>query len=338
MGKPHADLVFYCMLQKAYVQYSDEHLPLYGKGYSKFRRLYKVNSFLRLLDSLVVDYSLRLVSQQFFGFLCLALDTRLEEDIVLGMETPLLIRDENHDLTEFWSPTRRPPRAPPPSPKLQSCYTIGEQHTDSSSRYRTLRYVHQQLEHKTPDGSPYNFQIDHSDGSPRCWAQTESSSLSDYESSDNIHQNTSRYDDDGLTLVTAPSSISSMASGMNTLCELSRDSDCESLDLWIESSPKYPFSFHKPWMAALPTHESFPKASRTNPRSNAPMIGTEAHHASSPSHALKNRTRSPRTTRTGSLDPALDAPLSLSEAERSQVSVALYSPKIKTRRRYVFFA
>lgn len=253
------------------------------------------------------------------------------------METPLLVRDENHDLAEFWSPTRRPPRAPPPSPKLQLRDTIGEQHTDSSSRYRTLAYVHQQLEHEAPDKSPHNYLISHSERSPRCSAPAECSSVFYHEPLDNIYHNARSYDDDGLTRVNAPSSISSIASEMNILSELSRDSDCESLDLWIESSPKYPFSFHKPWMSALPTHESFPKANRTGPRSNTLATGAEAHRASCPSHALKSRTRSPRATRTGSLDPALDAPLSISEAARSQVSGAVHSPKVNSRR-YVPFA
>ena len=60
------------------------------------------------------------------------------------METPLLSRDENYELTSFWSPTRRPSIAPPSSPRL-STYELEGHRSGSPPNPRTLAYLDHQL-------------------------------------------------------------------------------------------------------------------------------------------------------------------------------------------------
>lgn len=243
------------------------------------------------------------------------------------MEIPLLVREEDHTLIEFWSPTRRPPRAPPSSPKISACRILDKKHSDSSSRHRTLAYLNQQLEFEQPHASLHHFPIDRRRSFSRYYVRTQCSSEDDDRPEADMHRNKLYCEDDNLTLVNPSSSLPSNTSEVNTLSELSRDSDCESIDLWIESSPKYPFSFHKPWMSTLPTHESFPKASRTGRRCNVPIGDTGVHRASCPPHALPDRTTLPSTRKSTSVSPVLDEGFSDSMCERSQVSVTLYSPR-----------
>ena len=248
------------------------------------------------------------------------------ENTASAMETPLLVREEDQTtLIEFWSPTRRPPRAPPSSPKISACHILDKGHSDSSSRYRTLAYLNQQLEFEKPYSSPHNFPIDRMGRCLRCFVRTQCSSDDDDRPEADMHHNRLRCEDDGLTLLNPSSSLPSNTSEVNTLSGLSRDSDCESIDLWIESSPKYPFSFHKPWMSTLPTHESFPKANKTGRRHNAPKIDTGVHRVSCPSQARPGPTTSPSTRNSTGVGPALDESFSDSTCERSQVSFTLYS-------------
>ena len=243
------------------------------------------------------------------------------------METPLLVREEDPtNMVDFWSPTRRPPRAPPSSPKISACYILDEEPSDSSSRHRTLAYLNQQLEFEKPRSSPHHLPIDRLESSSPCFVRTQRSSDDGDRTVADLHHNKLHCEDDSLTLVNPSSSLPSNTSEVNTLSELSRDSDCESIDLWIESSPKYPFSFHKPWMSTLPTHESFPKASRTGRKCNTPMIDIGVHLTSCPSHALPDRTTSTSTGKSTSVGQASDESFSDSTCERSQVSVTLYSP------------
>ena len=229
-------------------------------------------------------------------------------------------------MIDFWSPTRRPPRAPPSSPKISACHIPDEEPSDLSSRHHTLAYLDQQLEFEKPRSSPHRLPIDRMERSSPCFVRTQFSSGDGGGTVADVHHIRLHGEDESLTLVNPSSSLPSNTSEVNTLSELSRDSDCESLDLWIESSPKYPLSFHKPWMSTLPTHESFPKASRTGRKCNTPMIDTEVHRTSYPSHALPDRTESASTRKSTSVGPALDESFSDSTCERSQVSVTLYSP------------
>ena len=229
-------------------------------------------------------------------------------------------------MIDFWSPTRRPPRAPPSSPKISACHVLDKECSHSSSGHRTLAYLNQQLEFERPHSNPHHLPMDRLGRSSRCFVWTQCSSDDDGRTEADMHRNKLHCEDDGCTLVNHSSSFPSITSEVDTLAELSKDSDCESLDLWIESSPKYPFSFHKPWMSTLPTHESFPRASRTGRKCNAPVIDTGVHRSSCRSHALPDRTIASSTRKSTSVGPALDESSSDSTYERSQVSVTLHSP------------
>ncbi|KAL8796796.1 MAG: hypothetical protein Q9195_000879 [Heterodermia aff. obscurata] len=125
------------------------------------------------------------------------------------MEVPLLGRDVNHELTEFWSPTQRPPRAPPSSPKLIA-YDLDSEHQNcSTTDYRTLAYLDQQLGITSPCTGAHQSRVS---ASCRFSFQTQWSLDDENSTTNDIQQSIVQYDDDGITLVDVSSPMRSSIS------------------------------------------------------------------------------------------------------------------------------
>ena len=279
-----------------------------------FRFLYTHLSFpslytVRNSDSLVI-----------FFFSCSPKPIRYTNTTLPIMEVPLLGRDVNQELTEFWSPTRRPPRAPPSSPKL-TAYDLDHAHQKRSiAELRTLAYLDQQLGITLPCADTHRSRASDSEKPSRRFSfQTQWSSDEENSATNGIHQPTQRYDDDGITLVDVSSPPRSSVSEVNTLSgEDMADAGCDSLEPWIECASRYKPTFSKPWTPAVSTERSFAKGIGIHPRPDALPKEVQDHRASCPS-AFTHRTSSP-LTRCVSTEQSMAIPL-MDNDERSQVSM-----------------
>ena len=232
----------------------------------------------------------------------------------------------NQELTEFWSPTRRPPRAPPSSPKLIA-YDLDNEHQEhSGTDLRTLAYLDQQLGITLPCTGAHQFRVKDSENPSRRFSfQTQWSSDDENSAANGIRQPILQYDDDGITLVDVSSPMRSSVSEVNTLSgEDSADAGCHSLEPWIKYSSRYQTTFSKPWTSALPTGRSFSNKIGSHPSLDTPATAMQEHRASCPS-TFTSRTSSP-LTRCVSTEQSTAIPL-LDSDERSQVSIPSCSPR-----------
>ena len=238
------------------------------------------------------------------------------------MEVPLLGRDVNQELSEFWSPTRRPPKAPPSSPKLIAYDQDNEHQKRSTADFHTLAYLDQQLGITLPHMGNHQSRVrDSENSSHRFSFQTQWSSDDDH----GIHQPILQYEDDGITLVDVSSPMRSSVSEVNTLSgEDLTDAGCDSLDPWIKSCSRYQNTFSKPWTSIIPTGRSFDNRIGTPPRPDTRATTMQDHRASCPS-AFTNRASSP-LTRCVSTEQSMAIPL-MDNDERSQVSIQSCSPR-----------
>ena len=255
-----------------------------------------------------------------FFFSCIPKPISYKNTTLPIMEVPLLGRDVNQELTEFWSPTRRPPRAPPSSPKLIA-YDLDHTHQKRSiTELRTLAYLDQQLGITLPCADAHQSRVSDSEKRSRRFSfQTQWSSDAENSATNGIHQPILQYDDDGITLVDVSSPLRSSVSEVNTLFgEDMADAGCDSLEPWIKYSSRYKTTFSKPWTSAISTHRSLAKGIGIHPRPDTPTKELQDHRASCPS-AFTHRTSSP-LTRCVSTEQAMAIPL-IDNDERSQVSI-----------------
>ena len=263
----------------------------------------------------------------FFFFLsCISEPLSYKDTTLPIMEVPLLGRDVNQELTEFWSPTRRPPRAPPSSPKLIA-YDLDNEHQEcSTADLHTLAYLDQQLGITLPCTGAHQSRVsDRESLSRRFSFQTQWSSDDENSAASGVHQPLLQYDDDGITLIDVSSPMRSSVSEVNTLFgEDSVDAGCNSMEPWIKSSSSYQNTFSKPWTSAFPTGRSFANGIGIHPRPDRPTKETQDHRASCPS-SFTNRTSSP-LTRYVSTEQSMAIPL-MDNDERSQVSIQSCSPR-----------
>ena len=239
------------------------------------------------------------------------------------MDTPLLVRDVNHDITEFWSPTRRPPRAPPSSPKLCAYdHDDNRQQNESPTHTQTLAYLDQQLCYTVPHTKPHPCHaVDSRLPFRRFSFQTDCNSCDEHEALDDMHQQITDYNDDGLTLVDTFSPVRSSTSEVNTLSE---DAGYESLEPWIQSPSKIPGKPSKPWTYTIPIHRLSGKEKLVHPRSDtSTTTNTRELCASYPSLTRVTGAMSPPSKKATNKDPAMATPLLDVEESRSQVSTAL---------------
>ena len=242
------------------------------------------------------------------------------------MEVPLLGRDANQELTEFWSPTRRLPRAPPSSPKLIP-YDLDHEHQKHSiTELRTLTYLDQQLGNTFPCRDSHQSRAkDSGHPSHRFSFQTQWSSDDENGATHSIKQPIVQYDDEGITLVDVSSPMRSNVSEVNTLSgEDMLDAGCDSLEPWIKYSSSYQNTFSKPWTSAISTDRSFAEGIGIHPRPSTPTTDMQNYRASCLS-AFGNRKSSP-FTRGISTEQSLSTPL-MDNDERSQVSIPSCSPR-----------
>ena len=226
----------------------------------------------------------------------------------------------NQELTEFWSPTRRPPRAPPSSPKLVAYDPDTENQKDSTTDYRTLAYLDQQLGITLPWTGAHQSRVSDSENPSRRFSfQTQWSSDEENNTANDMHQPILQYEDDGITLVDVSSPMRSSVSEVDTLSgEDLLDAGYDSLDSSIKYSSRYQNSFRKPWTCAIPTGRSFAKRIDTPLSPDTSTTEMQVHRASCPS-AFAKRTSSP-LTRCVSMEQPLAVPLMNSD-ERYQVSI-----------------
>ena len=246
------------------------------------------------------------------------------------METPLLIRDETQHMTEFWSPNRRPPRAPPSSPKLVPHAFDSSQRKNLSNRFQTLAYVDQQLEYTFPRTGAQCPKAYGTERPPHRFS-FESQCSSD-EEIDDIQQQMLYCDEDDLTLMDDFSPTRSSASEAHTLYRTSTNPNSEMLDSWANGSPAFSPKFHNPWTTTLPTRSSLATSTSIHPRSGMPKSTMQEHRVSCPLQTFTVQKTSPRVIRSATPDLDMAIPLLNDDGERSQVSILLYNLIVCARR------
>ena len=219
-------------------------------------------------------------------------------------ETPLLGLDNDHAMTEFWSP-RRPPMAPPSSPKLDgSNPDLGGQQCPSS-HHHTLAYLNKQLENRVSQDESRHCQLVSFNRPSRrfSWQTDCSSSDEDCTAEDLYAQQTPIPDEDGATLVNVSSTVRSSCSEANTICGDLMDSSHPFSAHWKQSLSKLDYIPGRAWSATVPFRG--PTATRANitQRLNPPTFHTPDYRASCPSYALSERAISPPAMRSTRIDP-----------------------------------
>ncbi|KAG7008749.1 hypothetical protein G7Y79_00004g013330 [Physcia stellaris] len=238
------------------------------------------------------------------------------------METPLLVRDGTQDMTEFWSPNRRPPRAPPSSPKLLPYTFDNSQRKNSSNRFQTLAYVDQQLEYTSPHTEAHCPKAYGTERPPRRFSfQSQCSSDEENRTTHDIQQQMLYCDDDDLTLIDTFSPTRSSVSEAHTLYRVSTNPSSEMLDSWPNGSPVFSPKFQNPWATTIPTRSSFATSTSTHPRSGMPKSTMQEHRVSCPLQTFTGQKTSPRENRSATPDLDMAIPLLNDDGERSQVSI-----------------
>lgn len=236
------------------------------------------------------------------------------------IETPLLALDNDHAMTEFWSP-RRPamappstPTAPPSSPMLDASNPDFYSQRYLPSQYKTLTYLNQQLEERMCKEDPRHSQImSFNRPSHRFSWQSDCSLSSDDEctAEDPCAQPTSISDDDGATLVDSLSPVQSDCSEANTISGDSMDNAYSSSTCWKENFPKLDYNPRKAWSATVPFRKSAAPCPTVLQYPDTPTFHTPDYRASYSSRALANRAislGSPPVMKSTSIDPTHSAP------------------------------
>lgn len=243
------------------------------------------------------------------------------------IETPLLALDNDHAMTEFWSP-RRPamappstPTAPPSSPMLDASNPDFYSQRYLPSQYKTLTYLNQQLEERMCKEDPRHSQImSFNRPSHRFSWQSDCSSSSDGEctTEDPCTQPISIPDDDGATLVDFLSPVQSDCSEANTISGDSMDSCYPSSTCWKENFPKLDYNPRKAWSATVPFRKSAAPRPTVLQLPYPATFHTPDYGASCSSRALANRAISPLIMKSTSIHPTHSDPSPQSMDMRSQ--------------------
>lgn len=227
-------------------------------------------------------------------------------------ETSLLGLEDSHAMTDLWSP-RRPPLAPPPSPKLEA-YNSKLGLTSLLPQQHTLTYLNQHLgDGVNTDDSRHSQIVCFHQPSRRYSWETECSSSSTSSCDENdaertCTQRTRTPEDDDITLANTSSPARSSFSEANTFVLNSPDSSQLPSTGWKERYPKIDYISRRAWSATVPIRRS--TASRPSiPQYTRPNTsrGPEDQYTNA-SRALASGQISPPTMRSTSIDPTLSRP------------------------------
>ena len=238
----------------------------------------------------------------------------------LTMEIPLLVRDDgSYNMTDFWSPARPFPRAPPSSPKLHARKYLDEHLCKLPDGNQSLAYLNQQLQNGVLHREAHDSKLD------RLGNYLDSCHDTEYSSDDectgvikDADWQALRNEDDIMTLVNTSST-----SKVNTISEDVESTPYKSFNRSIDRSPAFPYAFRKPWTSASRTNLSFPKDLKSRSSSSAGSMTMHEPTASSHSRTLNSQIRFSPVKRSISLNPTSAVFIRHSESKRLQVCATL---------------
>ena len=230
--------------------------------------------------------------------------------------TPLLNREDDHAMMGFWSP-KRPPKAPPSSPKLNCTYPILSREPCSSSQARALAYLNQQLQRGESEDLFVERHVENYDVSIRRFSwDTEQSWDDDCSAADYLGQRTSCADHDGATLVHIPSVACSSSSESDTVFG-------DSVDDTGPASARWKTSFNQNLGKVLrsstgPIRRS--NAQRPNFTQGSTLLNAyaPAKRTSCAAPSITGKAISAPMTRSTSIDPTVSMPSPLPDENRTQ--------------------